>query len=275
MVIPKLSLSHPQERTNLPLQLTSFVGRGSQITAVKELLSRSRLVTLTGAGGIGKTRVALEVASQVMPEYEDGVWLVELAGLTDPELVPHAVLAALGFMGQPGRAPSESLINLLAARQLLCALDNCEHLVEASAHVADASLKNCPELRILATSRDVLGVGGEVTWRVPSMAIPDAQRPSTVDDLQRCETVQLFVERADAGRPGFRIMESNVSSVARICERLDGIPLAIELAAARVRSMSITAIDEHIADQFRLLTGGSRGSDATPANASSDVRLES
>lgn len=222
------------------------------------MLSGVRLVTLTGAGGIGKTRLALEVASRLVTDYEDGVWLVELAGLQDPELVPHAVLTAFGLIEQPRKASTESLINFLAARQVLCVLDNCEHLVNACAQLAGTLLKHCSGLRILATSRDVLRVDGEVTWRVPSLTTPDAEHPYTLDELQRCETVQLLVQRADAARPGFRVSDGNAVSVSRICQRLDGIPLAIELVAARTRSMSISAIDERIDDQFTLLTGGAR-----------------
>jgi predicted ATPase/class 3 adenylate cyclase len=246
------------ERTNLPLQLTSFVGRRAEIDEVKSLLSEARLVTLTGAGGIGKTRLALEVAGQLRDTYPDGVWLVELAGLTDPGLVAQAITSALGFVAQPGLPPMESLISVLGARDLLCVLDNCEHVVEAAAQLVDALLKHCPEVRILATSRDVLGVGGEVTWRVPSMQTPDVQRLHSLDELRGFETVQLVVERARLARPGFELDDDNARSVVRICQRLDGIPLALELVAARARGMSITAIDERIAHRFDLVTGGSR-----------------
>jgi non-specific serine/threonine protein kinase len=246
------------QRTNLPLQLTSFVGRRAEIDEVKGLLSEARLVTLTGAGGIGKTRLALEVAGQLLGDYEDGVWLAEFAALTDPGLVPQAVLSALGFMAQTGLPPTESLISLLAGRDLLCVLDNCEHLIEAVAHLTDVLLRHCPSLRVLATSRDVLGVGGEVIWRVPSLATPDAQRPHSLDELRDCDTVQLLLQRARAARPGFELNDDNARSVVRICQRVDGIPLAIELVAACTRGMSVTAIDERIADRFNLVTGGSR-----------------
>ena len=158
-----------RERTNLPLQLTSFVGRSAEIDELITLLSDARLVTLTGAGGIGKTRLALEVAARLLGDFDSGVWLVELASLTDPVLVPQAIAMALGFTAQPEFAPMEALIRVLGARHLLCVLDNCEHLIEAAAQTADALLRHCPGLHILATSRDVLGVAGEVTWRVPSM----------------------------------------------------------------------------------------------------------
>lgn len=246
------------ERTNLPIQLTSFVGRRAEIKEVEGLLADTRLVTLMGAGGIGKTRLALEVARRLLGDYEDGVWLVELASLADPELLPQAVLSALGFMAQPGLSTTESLTNLLAGRTLLCVLDNCEHLVEAAAQLADSLLRHCPGLRILATSRVVLGVGGEVTWRVPSMPTPEAQISHTLDDLRDCETVQLLIQRARAARPGFELNDDNAPAVVRICQRVDGIPLAIELVAARARGMSVIAIDERIADRFNLVTGGSR-----------------
>ena len=252
------STSHRPERTNLPLQLTSFVGRASEVDAIVEMVARAHLVTLTGAGGIGKTRLALEVASRLLPEYEHGVWLVELAGLQDPELVPQTVLTALGSMPRPGKDPTQSLIDFLEARDVLCVLDNCEHLVDACAQVAGALLKHCTGLRILATSRQVLGVDGEITWPVPSMSTPDARLPYTMDALQRSEAVQLLVQRAAAARPGFRVSDANALSAARICQRLDGIPLAIELVAARTRSMSIDAIAERIDDQFALRLGGSR-----------------
>ena len=246
------------ERTNLPLQLTSFVGRGAEIDEVKRLVTESRLVTLTGAGGIGKTRLALEVATQLLGEYAQGVWLVEFGGLTEPGLVPETVVSALGFMIQPGLTPTESLVSLLSTRSLLCILDNCEHLIGTIAQLTGTLLKHCAELQILATSRDVLGVGGEVTWRVPSMATPDVLRAHALDELRRCETVQLFVQRARAARPSFELNDDNAESVVRICQRVDGIPLAIELIAARTRSMSVRAIDERMADRFNLATGGSR-----------------
>jgi predicted ATPase len=246
--------------TNLPHRLTSFVGRSAEVDELTRLIRETRLLTLTGAGGIGKTRLALEVAARVVSDHQDGVWLVELAGLTDPALVPQAVAAALGFMVQPGQTPTESLVSLLADRDMLCILDNCEHLIEAAAELADTLLTQCRGLRILATSRDVLGVDGEVVWRVPSMSTPDGQRPLTPDDLQRCDTVQLFVQRARAAHPGFEVNDGNAASVAAVSRRMDGIPLAIELVAARLRTMALPEIDQHIAARLDLVTGGSRTS---------------
>lgn len=251
-------LADHRERTNLPLQLTSFVGRTAEIGVVKELVAHERLVTLTGAGGIGKTRLALEVARQGLGSFGDGVWLVELAGLTDGELVPEAVISALGFTAQKGLAPTESLIRVLEARDLLCVLDNCEHLVAPTAQLVDALLRRCPGLRILATSRDVLRVGGEITWRVPSMATPDEKRRHTLEDLRSFEAVQLLIQRARAARPGFDIDDGNAAAVARICQHADGIPLALELIASRTRAMSVAAIDERLAERFNIVAGASR-----------------
>ncbi len=218
----------------------------------------SRLVTLTGAGGIGKTRLALEVARDLLGGYEDGVWLVELAGLTDPQLVPEAVMSALGYITQPGLTPTETLLSALGSRELLCVIDNCEHLIEAAAQLADILLRRCSGLHILATSRDVLGVDGEVTWRVPSMATLDARRTYGLEELRSCETVQLLIQRARAARPGFDLTDDNAAAVLRICGLVDGIPLAVELVAASTRAMSVTAIEERIAEQFNLITGGRR-----------------
>lgn len=251
-------LADHRERTNLPLQLTSFVGRTAEIGVVKELVAHERLVTLTGAGGIGKTRLALEVARQGLGSFGDGVWLVELAGLTDGELVPEAVISALGFTAQKGLGPTESLIRVLEARDLLCVLDNCEHLVAPTAQLVDALLRRCPGLRILATSRDVLRVGGEITWRVPSMATPDEKRRHTLEDLRSFEAVQLLIQRARAARPGFDIDDGNAAAVARICQHADGIPLALELIASRTRAMSVAAIDERLAERFNIVAGASR-----------------
>jgi predicted ATPase len=178
--------------------------------------------------------------------------------IADGTLVPETVASALGFAAQQGLTPTESLIRVLGSRDLLCVLDNCEHLIDAVAQLAHSVLRHCSGLRILATSRDVIGVEGEVTWRVPSMQTPDLRGTHTLGELRGCETVQLLVQRAQAARPGFELNSDNSLSVIRICQRTDGIPLAIELVAARVRGMSVTAIDERIADRFNLVTGGSR-----------------
>ena len=245
-------------RTNLPSALTSFVGRGAELATVKRLITDSRLVTLTGVGGIGKTRLALEAAAQVLVDFTDGVWWVELAPVSDAEFVAEVVLGALGLGPQSGRPSTASLALALAGKEMLLVLDNCEHVIEGCARLAETLLMECARLRILATSRELLGLTGEKAWRVPSMPTPDADRSIVVDELQRVEIVQLLVQRVDAARPGFRLTEETAPAAARICARLDGIPLAVELAAARTRTMSLSEIDGHLDDRFQFLTSGSR-----------------
>ncbi|MDT5347547.1 MAG: hypothetical protein QOH91_834 [Mycobacterium sp.] len=230
---------------HLPAQLTSFVGRHTETLEVRALLADNRLVTLTGAGGVGKTRLAVQLASAVAENYDDGTWYVDLAPLTDPELVPITVARALGLPDQPGRSPVGSLLQFVGNRHMLLVLDNCEHLLDASAVLTEALLGACPRLTILATSREPIAVAGEVTWRVPSLSVAD-------------DAVGLFSDRASHARPGFSISEDNSSAVVEICRRLDGMPLAIELAAARVRALSPQEILAGLQDRFRLLTGGSR-----------------
>lgn len=253
-VLPR---SLPDELTNLPRQLTSFVGRGAEIMEVKSLLSQARLVTLTGTGGVGKTRLALEVASQVVDQFADGVWLVELASIADPDLLPEVVMSALGLRAQPGQSAIESLITFMSSRSLLLVLDNCEHLVEGCAVLVAALLASRGEIRILATSRDVLRVAGETIWRVPSMPTPSTEAAS-LNEVRDSEAVQLFANRAGASAPGFGLGDDNAAVVAQICQWVDGIPLAIELAAARIRMMPPTVIVELLEDRISLLTGGSR-----------------
>jgi predicted ATPase/DNA-binding XRE family transcriptional regulator len=247
--------------TNLPLTLTSFIGRAAELAEVRRLLGTTRLLTLTGAGGVGKTRLALAAAQTVRADYPDGVWLVELAALTDPALVTPAVAAALGVREQPDRPLLTTLTAALAARRLLLALDNCEHLLAACAPLVDALLRAGPGLRVLATSREALGVPGEVAWRVPSLALPEPLAAAGGADtaaLPRAEAVRLFVERARAARPDFALTHGNAAAVAEVCRRLDGIPLAIELAAARVSLLTVEQIAARLDDRFRLLTGGGR-----------------
>ncbi|MCA1645524.1 MAG: tetratricopeptide repeat protein [Chloroflexi bacterium] len=245
---------------NLPLQLTSFIGREREIEEVKHLLTTSRLLTLTGAGGCGKTRLALQVAADAPGVYPDGIWLGELAALSDPALVPGAVASAVGIREIPGCTVTESLVGYLRTTMLLLVLDNCEHVVSAAAELVDALLHNCPGVRILATSREPLGSAGETTWRVPSLAVPPHSAVSELDleHLTRYETVELFIDRALAALPGFVATSQNAAALAEICRRLDGIPLAIELAAARVRAFSVDQIAARLDDRFRLLTGGQR-----------------
>lgn len=242
---------------NMPLQLTSFVGREKEIKEVKEALERARLVTLTGVGGTGKTRLALHVAAEVIDDFQDGVWLVELAPLTEPALVPQAIAASLGLREQPGRAFLELLKDYLAAKHLLLVLDNCEHLIEECAQVADVLLHAAPHLKILATSREGLGIAGESTYHVHSLSLPDNQTLQA-EALSQYDAVRLFIDRAVAVQPTFQVTNQNALAVAQVCARLDGIPLAIELAAARVKGLSAEQIASRLDDRFRLLTGGSR-----------------
>jgi predicted ATPase/transcriptional regulator with XRE-family HTH domain len=263
---------------NLPIQLTSFVGREKEMAEVRQLLGGRddpvgrlpaggdvpperlyhRLVTLTGAGGCGKTRLALQVASQIVAEYPDGVWLVELAPLADPTLVPQTVATALGLKQEPGRPLLATLTDNLRGKQVLLILDNCEHLIATSAQLAEAVLRACPKLRLLATSREPLGIAGEVPFLVPSLSSPDPLHPIPVDTLTQYEAVQLFVDRAVTALPGFAVTNANAPSVVQVCHQLDGIPLAIELAAARVKLLQVEQIAERLDDRFQLLTGGSR-----------------
>jgi predicted ATPase/class 3 adenylate cyclase len=260
---------------NLPVQLTSFIGREKEIEEVKRSLSATRLLTLTGAGGCGKTRLALQVASDLLEEYRDGVWLVELAALSDPALVPQAVASVLSLREEPGYLPAgegspaaipilSRLSDHLRPKRMLIVLDNCEHLVEACASLAEGLLRACPNLRILATSREALGISGERAWSVPSLSLLDPKMfPSLAKDimastLTQYESVRLFIDRAVSALPTFTVTNRNAPAVAQICHRLDGIPLAIELAAARVKVLSAEQIALRLDDRFRLLTGGSR-----------------
>lgn len=255
------TLSDVPERptNNLPTLLSSFIGREREITLVKELLAAARLVTLTGAGGSGKTRLAIQVANDLVDTFDDGVWLVELAPLADPSLVPAAVASVLGVQEQPGQPILDSLSRYLRTKQLLLVLDNCEHLIDASAQFADTLLRECLNLRILATSREALGITGENAWKVPSLTLPDArlQLPAFAA-LSQYEAVKLFAARATTVDRSFKLNESNASAVARICQRLDGIPLAIELAAARVKVLRLSELATRLDDRFQLLTTGSR-----------------
>ncbi|MGO9489721.1 MAG: ATP-binding protein, partial [Solirubrobacteraceae bacterium] len=241
---------------NLPLQTSTFVGREAEIAEVRELLGRSRLLTLTGAGGCGKTRLALQVAAEVLDEHPNGVWWVDLAPISDPALVASEVAAALSIRELPSQPVMDTLTAQLAERRLLIGLDNCEHLLQACAELAAALLEACPGVAILATSRESLQVDGEQGWRVPSLSVPDAELTGV--ELGQVEAVQLFCDRARHARSNFRLVEANAQAVATICRRLDGIPLAIELAAARVRLLTPQEIAEAIRERFVLLTGGSR-----------------
>ena len=255
---PLRSLDNPDLPNNLPQQITSFIGREKQVEEVKTLLTRTRLLTLTGAGGGGKTRLSLQVAADLLDRYFDGVWLVELAALSDPALVPQAVADVLGVKEEPGQPISRALAERLKFKRLLLILDNCEHLVAACATLATDLLRSCPGVHLLTSSREPLKVAGEQTYRVPSLTLPDAQQAQTVESLSQYEAVRLFIERTKAVQPSFAVTDGNAPAVAQVCWRLDGIPLAIELAAARVRALSAEGVSTRLDDRFRLLTGGSR-----------------
>src|SRR5256884_2510632 len=241
-----------------PAQLTSFIGRERETAAVQELLAGTRLLTLTGAGGSGKTRLALEVASRVGARYPDGVAWVELAPLSNPELVPHHVADALGVRRDGIRSAGEALLEALRNWEALLVLDNCEHLVDACARLAEALLRGCPRLRIMTTSREALGIGGERAWLVPALTLPESGKPVTRAVAADSEAIRLFVERTQAVRPSVELIDANVAAMVHICRRLDGLPLAIELAAARARMLDPQQIGARLDDVFGLLTSGSR-----------------
>jgi predicted ATPase/class 3 adenylate cyclase len=255
---PLRSLDHLSN--NLPAQVTSFVGREVEIADVTALIEKHRLVTLTGSGGVGKTRLSLQVAANLIDGFEDGVWFVELAPLTKDEYIPSTVALVLGLTLAPEGDPVENLTRALKAKHMLLVFDNCEHLVEPAARVISAILHGSPKVKVLTSSRQGLGVAGEATYQVPSLVFPDKKDeayPAAIDML-RYESVALFAERAGAANATFSLTDENASIVADICRRLDGIPLAIELAAARVKMLSPRQLRERLDERFRVLTGGSR-----------------
>ncbi|MBI5838379.1 MAG: protein kinase [Candidatus Eisenbacteria bacterium] len=243
---------------NLPPALTSFVGREAVAAECLRLVGQARLLTLTGAGGCGKTRLGLHLAGRLLPEHPHGAWFVDLAPLSDPERVPGAVAAALGVREEPGRTPLEALVEHFRARRTLLALDNCEHLLAACVSLTGALLAACPGLRVLATSREALGMPGEQVYAVPTLAVPGPGAVRDASGAAAFESVRLFVERAALVRPDFVLDDAGAPAVAEICRRLDGIPLALELAAARVKMLTVEQIRARLDDRFRLLTGGSR-----------------
>lgn len=248
---------------NLPVQLTSFVGREREMAEVRRLLASTRLLTLTGMGGTGKTRLSLQVAAEVLDGFPDGVWLVEFANISEASLVVETVAAALDLRQEADRPLTSTLINFLRDRHLLLVFDNCEHVVAACARLAETLLRSAPRLRILASSREPLSIAGETAWPLPPLSLPDHWReitegPDALERLTQYEAVRLFIERATIARPAFQLSNDNVPLVAQICWRLDGIPLAIELAAARIRVLTLQQIAERLDNRFHLLTTGTR-----------------
>jgi predicted ATPase/DNA-binding winged helix-turn-helix (wHTH) protein len=245
-------------RHNLPAELTSFVGRRKELTELRRLLTGSRLLSLTGDGGVGKTRLAVRLVSELGREASEGVWLIDLAPLTTPALIAQTIATLIGVRESAYRSVREALVEYVRHREVLLILDTCEHLIDACAELVEVLLREAPRLRIVATSREALGVPGEAVFRVPSLSVPSTSAPLSADALRASEATQLFVERATAIDPGFTPSAANAGSIVRICHRLDGIPLPIELAAARVVMLSPEQIEARLHDRFRLLTGGTR-----------------
>ena len=241
----------------VPPTLTSFIGRGRETAEVERLVTSTRLLTLLGTGGVGKSRLAFQVARDLLPEFSDGAFVVELGPLSDPALVPQQILSALAVPEEPGRIQTDTVVANLARKHLLLVLDGCEHLLWACADLAEAILRSCPKVHLLATSREPFRILGEVTWRVPSLSVPDAAALRSTD-LERFDAVRLFVSRATQSKPDFAVTGSNAASIIEVCRRLGGIPLALELAATRVKVLSCEQIAARLNDQFRLLTGGAR-----------------
>ena len=264
VVAPGLGRDFPPLRSidsrpnNLPRQLTTFVGRQREITEAKRILAQSPLLTLTGPGGVGKTRLAIEIAAELLADYEDGVWFVDLGLVTDPAFIGHEIATSLGVMDAAGQPILDTVVDHVRRRQLLLVLDNCEHLVDAVARVVDTLLRACARLRAIATTREAFMIGGEAVFPVPSLSAPDEGATTRIEDLANFEAVRLFTERAVASLPAFRVTDRNAAAIVQICRRLDGVPLALELAAARVRALPVEQIAARLDDRFRLLTGSSR-----------------
>jgi class 3 adenylate cyclase len=252
---PLRSLGNPALPNNLPAQLAAFVGRGREVGEVRALVASARLVTLTGAGGAGKTRLGLQVAAELLDGSGDGVWLAELAAVTDGDAVAAAIGGALGIPAQPGRPALDVLADALGPQDMLIVLDNCEHLIGACAKTAEALLQRCPKVHLLVTSREPLGIGGEMIYRVPSLSLPAGDLDQAAAS---CDAVALFAARAQEQGAPLPLDADSIPLVVSVCRRLDAMPLAIELAAARLRSMSLADLAGRLDQRFRLLTGGSR-----------------
>ncbi len=251
-------VSRTAPRSNLPAATTSFIGREKERAEIKSLVEKNRLVTLAGAGGIGKTRLSLETVHPLLHAFPDGVWFIELAPLSDPALVPQTMVSTLGLIDQAGRSALDILTDFLPTKRALLILDNCEHLIQTCAQLAETLLRTCPDLHMLTTSREALGVPGEITFSVPALSVPEFEQSFVIETLTKYEAVQLFIERARTALPGFVLTQNNVRAVTQVCHQLDGIPLALELAAARIKMMSLEEIASHLNDRFHLLTGGAR-----------------
>jgi non-specific serine/threonine protein kinase len=250
--------AEPDHRHNLPQPATTFIGRDKEIAQIRLLLGRTRLLTLTGAGGCGKTRLAVQAAHGLLDRFPDGIWFVELAALADPGLVPNTVAVALGLKEQPGNSLTQTIAQHLSATRPLLVLDNAEHLAGAVATLADDLLGRCAHAIFLVTSRQPLGVLGETVLHVPSLSVPDPAHDTTPQQLAGFESVQLFIDRVRLQRPHFALTADIAAPLASICQRLDGIPLAIELAAPRLRSMSVEEVNRRLDQRFGLLTTGPR-----------------
>lgn len=278
LIHPKLRSEFPPlkslepDRTNLAVQLTSFVGRQSELSELRKLLGSLRLVTLTGVGGSGKTRLAVELARDVISDFPDGVWFIDLLPLSDSSLVAQRVMSAVGIREQFDRSAQETLTSFFATKRSLVILDNCEHLIDGVAASVDSMLRTTSELTILTTSREALRLGGEIVWRVQPLSVPNEVETPNADDLTKWDAVRLFAERAALNRPGFELTADNATSVSAICRQLDGLPLAIELAAARSASLSPTQLLNRLGDQRELLSRGNRN--ASPRQKTLDATFD-
>ncbi len=261
---PELPSDFPPIKTldarpnNLPIQLTSFIGREKEMKEIKKILSGTRMITLLGPGGTGKTRLSMQTGADLIDEYIDGVCISELASLTDPDLISNTIARSLKISEQPGQDKEITLINYLKDKELLLILDNCEHLIDPCAQLAEKLLQNCQQIKIIATSREALRISGETIYSVLSLSFPEQKKSYSPDELSRFEAVRLFIERAISANINFRVTKENAESLSRICRQLDGIPLAIELAAARIKVLNVEKICDKLNDRFRLLTGGNR-----------------
>lgn len=256
--VPAKEKRKESPKTNLPVPITSFIGREKEVEEIVKLFAKNRLVTLTGSGGVGKTRLAIQAASRLLSKFKDGVWWLELVGLNDPTLLPLEVAKTLNVSDVPNRPVTQTLVEHLQSKDILLVLDNCEHLILACAQLADDLLNGCKDVKVLATSREALDILGETTWPVPSLSLPSAGDTLSINVLEKFESIRLFTERAEAIQPQFSLTDQNKQAVSQICQRLSGMPLAIELAAARVKIMSADEIANRLNDRFSLLTSGKR-----------------